>query len=616
MALQDPTRVYDGWNSLPGGVDSGRDPDLIGKDQAWEATDVVFRGGDPTSRPGFNSLSNNYLNNLEYRPDGFYDFSTNVPGYTNTDNAFRRGKFQGASYFSPPTYDESIIAMIGGRFFQLTPNENSIDIREHYIENQINNRSWRGEFGLSTIPIKKLTTRNTINNDLAYMVQADRFHITQDGSSLPIIFDGVTARRAENDEVPVGTIMAYGMGRLVVCQFNNIFFGDLFGSHAEDSSDPGKSVLKFTETTYLNEGGPAAITSSLGKISAAFFTPQQDTSTGDGELLVSSERGITSFFLSQPREVWKESAFQRIALQNTGVLGHRNYVSKNGDVWFRAEDGMRSYRQARAEIQGWAHLPMSTNIQHWTGSDTTRLLKYGSSASFDGRILFTGTPITNQGRLYHDSIFSLDFDVLSSFGQALRPAWDGRFSGLKTTQLVSGIFKGRERCFAFGLDSAGDNHVYEISTAARQDYSGPITSELVMRSMTFEDGGGPSPFNEKKLLQADVWVDDVIEDEVTLSLAYRPDNHPDFVAWRTIGPILPVGTRQATDRAGVPTIKKSFAPRKTVGKPPRACDDIYTNRRLDRGYEFQSRLRWTGHAKIRRFRLHGQTIIEDPKANC
>jgi hypothetical protein len=110
-------------------------------------------------------------------------------------------------------------------------------------------------------------------------VQADRWHITQDGESKPIIFDGVVARRALDDEVIVGKIMAYGIGRLIVTRGRDVYFGDLFGSHEGDPSD---SVLKFTETNFLSEGFPAEIPYTQGEITAVSFFPAQDTATGQG----------------------------------------------------------------------------------------------------------------------------------------------------------------------------------------------------------------------------------------------------------------------------------------------------------------------------------------------
>lgn len=492
--------------------------------------------------------------------------------------------------------------MVGGRQYQLIPKPSrGVDITE--IELPYRNRN--------TIP-------------LAYMYQADRFHITQDGESKPIIFDGTSSRRAKEGEIPVGTFGQYGQGR--ICQVVNgreIAFGDLYGSHdgtettingvprkKKSFPDPGDSVLEFSETTYLNEGFNASIAFTLGAITGLRFAPQQDSAVGDGELLVFSENGISSFFLSQPRELWKDSAFQRVTLIGTGGRSHSMIVPINGDLWFRSDDGWRSYRQARAEIQGWAHLPMSTEVRPWMIADTPRLLRFGSGINFNNRMIATCSPRTNQGRVYHNGMTSLDFDVLSTFGQADRPAWDGHWDGLKILKLVSGKFDGVIRAFAFAIDEDDQNQIYELMPEpGGKDFSGPIAWRLDMRSMDCE-----SPFNEKRILGADLWVSDV-DDEVTIVAKYKSDEEPEWQPWKTLPVISKTGECQAVTCAGVPTIQKGYFPRRTLSTPPVVCNE-QTRRTGHRFFELQTQLSGEGHCILRKFRLNAEVLPEDEKATC
>jgi hypothetical protein len=112
--------------------------------------------------------------------------------------------------------------------------------------------------------------------------------------------------------------------------------------------DRGRSVLRFTETGFLNEGGAASISFALGKITGLHFVPQQDSSVGEGELLAFSKRGIYDV----PTGV-AAGGMEGIEISTGGALqrgGARGWaiVSINGDVWFRSDDGWRSYRQARS----------------------------------------------------------------------------------------------------------------------------------------------------------------------------------------------------------------------------------------------------------------------------
>lgn len=601
MALLDKNRLFDGFANLSGGVDAGRNPSLIELTQCASAENMVFRGGVPKTRPGFASAELNFSTvGVHYDANGVFD------GYTSPaeGSAFFGGIFQGAVYYSPGGgRKESIVIMAGGRLFELIP---QLGLNAGTVTNMDVQEIVLDKINFPTIP-------------RAYLVQADRFCVIQDGQSKPIIYDGVKARRATETEVPVGTIMAYGMGRLVVAvnDKRELMFSDLYGSNV-DANDPGAAVLSFTETTFLNEGGAASIAFALGKISGLHFVPQQDSSVGDGQLLAFSEGGISTFQLALPREQWKESAFQRLVLYNVGGRGDRAIVSINEDVWFRSDDGWRSYRQARAEQSGWAHLPMSTNVRTWTDNDTPEWLDYGSAIAFDNRLICTCTPQPNEWRVFHNGLLAVDFDVLSSFGQTTQPAWDGHWSQIRAQQLVQGSFNGVHRAYSLGL--LPDINVLpgqlafvimEITKDDAGDDGGdsPISWELIPRSFDFQ-----SPFNEKELFGADVWVDQV-RDDVTLQLAYRPDQHPEWTDWQTLPIISPVGTPQEITPGGVPTLIANFFPRRTIVKPDNDVDTTsFTGRNMRRGFEFQPRVRGTGHCAIRKLRLHAKQLVEDDKA--
>lgn len=603
MAILDKNRLFDGYQSLAAGMDSGRNPSLIDKMQCARADNIVFRGGVPRTRPGIRITYRDHVNpHMLYNADGTFggDPGFGLQGASN----FGQGVVQGACYYAPGGGKrESIMAMIGGRLYKVTPLPS------------VGLPGFEDTMEVTEIALDKT---NFATSTKAYLTQADRFCIIQDGQSKPIVFDGVTATRS--DDIPVGTIMAYGMGRLVVvvADFRQIIFGDLYGSH---DGDPGESVLKFTETGFLNEGGAASVTFALGKISGLHFVPQQDSSVGDGELIAFSEGGMSTFQMALPREQWKESNFQRVVLYNVGARGWRSIVSIGEDVWFRSEDGWRSYRQARAEAGGWTHLPMSTEVRTWTENDTTKLLDYGSAIYFDNRLLSTCTPYPNSGKPYHNGLLSLDFDVLSSFGQSTRPAWDGHWTvpDLKIFQLIEGAFDGKHKAFMFALsEPLGTllNFIYEITKDSSDDYYSPlepnpqpIECELTTRSFDFE-----SPFNEKELWGADTWVD-AVKTPVAISLEYRPDQHPDWTAWQTLPAISPVGTAQAITPGGVPTLMPNLFPRRTIEKPANDVDgSAFTGRNMRRGYEFQTRLSWTGSCALRKLRLHAKQLVEDDKA--
>jgi hypothetical protein len=406
---------------------------------------------------------------------------------------------------------------------------------------------WNSPTPVLPEPMTPTPYRNNKFSPIAYMVQADKFLIAQDGISKAIIYDSKRARRsnlegaADTTEVPTGTMMAYGMGRLcVVVNERDVAFGDLYGSHLDKQTDPSDSIILFTERNFLTGGFDAAIPFQQGLATGIEFFPQLDTSTGNGQLLVFAERGATSFNMAIDRSLWQTSLFQVLALRTTGMRGHRSVAVVNEDLWFRSDDGYRNYRQARSEASGYAHIPMSTNVGQFLDQDDGELLRFSSSIYFDNRVIGTTSPVWNaqaentpqpalRGRIYHNGMVVADFDILSSFGAPnVKPAWDGHWTTgtaftsslphIKIAQLVTGTFGGVTRAFAFGLqeqrDQAGhityQNQLYELSFDDKDDFDGAIPWEVVTRAHDFRGGQQPTtPFTENELYDGDIWISEV-----------------------------------------------------------------------------------------------------------
>jgi hypothetical protein len=592
MAIKSPPRIFDGFSTLAPGVDGGRLPDLLEEDRIAEGENIIFREGYPFNRPPFLDVDLTFtLPNLTYNADGSFKSVDEVVGQSRA--AFQDGIFQEASYYNPGPAREYIMASVGGRLYRFSPV--SGDQAANVFEVQLERRN------RSTIPIN-------------YHVQAGVYFIVQDGEASPIIYDGLSARRAVVDEIFTGLMMGCGLGRIVLIGLRGeIFFGDLRDSKGGGDAD----MLGMTETQFINEGAPSALPPGMGFPTAVRFLPTQDTATGVGDCLVLGQRGVESFFLSISRDQWKDSQFQKTALLEDGNAGHRSIAMLNQDFWFRdPKAGWRTYRQARAQAGEWTQIPMSTEVRKWIESDTPSLLNLCSAIAFNDRLIVTTNPYPNGVRPYHNGLLSLDLDVLSSGGKTTNPAWDGHWSnrladpmtGLKVTQLVKGTFAGKERAFMFYLDANGKNALREIMPLpVGGDTGGPITSNIISRSMNFK-----TPYNEKRLHGADAWISDVAE-PVSMTATYRPDQLPDFSPWQTVN-FNAVGDPAAQDPGFVPTIRPGFSPRRSFKKPPDIGDPLNTKRIVRRGYEYQVKLQWTGRARLRRFRLHAIDETENTKA--
>ena len=373
---------------------------MIRDDQVSWGVNVTTRGGEISQRPGFRQikLSGNAL------------------------SAMVRGHFQGAAFFEDAGGRGYLIASSGGSTYRIRLSGNSADV----------------------IDITPAGDKNSDQSPIVYHQQAETALIVQDGVSLPLIYDGANSRRADADEVPIGSgPMAYGMGRLWVARGYEYVAGDISGGPT--------GVTKFTENEYLNEGGSFAVPLRLGGITAMQFTASPNTALGQGELFIATPDAAYSTVVPTDRDAWKnlQDPVQRVVLINNGSQSHAAAVLVNGDVYIRSRDGIRSVIQAVRDFSQAGNVPISREMSRAMNDDDATLLKFTSGILFDNRLLMTTQARSIWNGAYFNGIASLDFDLISSMGERLPPAWDGVWSGLQFLFLTKGRFNGVERAFAF-----------------------------------------------------------------------------------------------------------------------------------------------------------------------
>src|SRR5262249_33477092 len=162
--------------AVPGGMDSGRDPSLIGKDQVAFAVNTTFRGGFPRTRP--------YLKKHQITFDS-----------AEERDWFENELFQGIFFYSIVATPNAAVSttnaglityMVGGRLWKIDP------------------VSYRAE------EITPPEGRSSRLRSIAYFVQAENWLVVADGETNALLWDGSNSRRAGKNEVPVCTNMAYG----------------------------------------------------------------------------------------------------------------------------------------------------------------------------------------------------------------------------------------------------------------------------------------------------------------------------------------------------------------------------------------------------------------------
>jgi hypothetical protein len=399
-------------------------------------------------------------------------------------------------------------------------------------------------------------------------------------------------------------------------------------------------LLRFTETTFLNEGGSFAPTGKVGRVTGLVFLPVQDTATGQGDLIAFCERGSVTFQVSAPRDQWKNlQGFQRVLFDNIGSVSD-SILPVNGDLFFRSKEGngIRTYRNARAESAGYGQTPVSAEIDPVLKQDTLWMLDGVSFANFDNRLLMTCLPRQYPRRAVDqdqadqfaaqpiptlfDGVAVLDFQSSSSGRGKAAAVFDGVWTGLRIIKLVPGTFDGDPRCYAVCLHEDDTGRRVEIWQITRDDeFDTPVEGRrrikagIVTKAFNFNDAMGL-----KKLIRCDLWFDDLgggLDFPFTCELAYRPDDYPNFTTWQSFERAFETEFNMSYDAAPNDTApiepfnyERGYAPQVRFPVPPLTAN-IATNTPAYLGHDFTLRVNWEGRAHLGRLMLHGNRLIEN-----
>lgn len=560
MRNNERNHVADGFMALTG-MDSGRSPSLLDPSQAVYAINTTFRGAFAQPRPGMKRQT------------------LTLPA----------GRWQGAAYYDSPT-KPGFVFSVSGRIYFADP------------------------IGATVQEITPPDGPNSTLKEQAWFCQAEEFMIVQDGTSPPIVWNGASTRRLSKDELPVGTIMAYGMGRVWVTLPSRRHFvaGDLVYSVTGKTKD----VLGYTENTFLSGGGAFTVPINAGPITAMRFIAQLDTSIGQGPLLVFTEESAFSVQAPVAREVWQTLTYpiQTVALRSYGALAQDSTVLVNGDVWYRARDGIRSFMLTQRQHGDWASTPLSKEVVRATARDDQSLLRFGSAVLFDNRLLMLASPYrTTQYGTPHRGMLVLDFDPLSTMTSRQPPQWDGMWCGARFLHIDKGTFQGRERCYLFALNGSNSLELWELSTADRWD-NDETNIEWMFESKAL---GFASPVDLKELETAELWRDR-IAGSVTTNVKYRPDQHPCWVDWHSWTECATYKNCESSPAAGCLTVrnyKPQYRPRVRLPVPANDCDPILS-RPYRYGSEFQLRIATSGYCRYKAVRVHARHLQETLVGDC
>ena len=570
--IRDEGRMVDGITSLHDGMDSGRSPSMINPSQTPYAENITMRGGFAKTRPGFNRVT-------------FDD--------TSTTTEMLEARFQGAMFYNESDTVQHTIVVAGGKVYKTTPGSAIDD-------------DWT---------VVDITNSVTVSSSVqrVHMIQAEKYLIIQDGTNAPFLWSHDTSVLASarasvpgSDEVPIGSgPMAYGNGRLWVAKGTEFVASDI---HGGDST-----IIKFTENTYISGGGAFRVPSGTGGITALQFLTRINSALGTGEMMAYTSDGAFTICLPLNRYDWADftDPIQKVALPDNGAMSQFSTVGVNNDQFIRSRDGVRSLKDAVRAFGDPGNTLMSREINRILKHDDQSYLAQSSAVLFDNRLLFTAvTDYDGTSGIGFKGLAVLDFDIVSGLRGNAPAVWEG-FWRMKITrsetetdfdilQIYKGRYSNAERAFVavrnednelefWELKRESDNLYYDTDGATEHR----ITSELETPSFNFEAIG-----SAKELESADMWVDKVAG-QVDFTIEFRPDQYPCWQDWQTW-----------TENAAADSADQ-YRPRMRIGRPLDTAEAAVGNR-INYGWEFQSRLKWTGHARLKLFRMNARAVQEEP----
>ena len=607
MSERAPKRYTDGSVTFEGGVDSGVMPSEVDRNQVAFAVNASFRQGFVSPRPGFiqkdmvicdaitadNITITSDITNIT--ADGWSEECYNPSGLT--------GILQCALPYIADNGRTFILMLISGKVWLYDIDQNSV---------------------------QNISTSSSLYNPSnildGWMVQAENFVIIQDGVSDPLIFNGVGIRRSNVDEIKCGRMMAYVNGRIWYALQNgfsfratDIVYGD--GTRA--------SVLKETENTFLNSGGDFAVPSDSGGITAMGIPGNPDTSLGQGPLLIFTPKYVFSINAPVDRDVWKNLNYpiQAISLLTNGALGSRSAITVNGDVFYRAVDGVRSFIIARRSFNDWGNTPISNEVLNITENDQTNLLWASSAVVFDNRLLMTAQPRYNSEGVIHKALLVLDFDLITSMRKKFPPAWAGIWTGLDVLQVLKSENAYGDRCFALARGADGSIQFWEISKAEKSDKSVASDKKKIEWLIQTRGYNFEIPFGLKRLDSGDIFIDELdgedsldgqtnyVDRKVSFNVKYRPDQYPGWIDWANWSECA------TTDQCGslCPTLKNfqpQYRPKMRLPTPEDTSCNSTISTPTRNLYEVQMELAMRGFCRIKSVRVHAYDVQESAVGEC
>lgn len=572
------------FSDASGGMNAADLPHKIRTTQVARMVNCGLVGQMPTTRPGVRVVP------LEGAPS----------------ESIAEGNIQGSLFFNPSKGQGGII---------LSDEMSSIALAATGQKYVVKIRGRRG----SAVAEIQDRTGGLITDSQLHLVWWNAWEnllLAQDAVSSCWISDGVAPAffslgyntvNKSRSEVPNGaTVMAYAHGR-GVCVVNSrlVLVSDSLHEIAQNTS---RDLVKFVDQTYWATGKYFLPPSKMGNITAADILPLRNTQHGHGDLLMHCEDGIFSIDLNIfPRSAWNSSPMVKHALLGVGAVGPYSIAINDGDQIFRTRKGIQTLRSAAANaaIEGNPNQPISHEVGTWLDADYPRWLRFASLVNWDAarRYLCTTQPIVQGRHRWHRGIVVRNVDPKET-----EPNTPGAWEGLWTmppeaagvVQLVSGLFDGDERVFAWVRGNDGRNRLVEFCTWLTHDVledgsTSPIRSQVITRVI---DAG--EWWKDREFTKARLYLRGLVSD-VKWGVWVRTPRSPKWIPYNA-------GSIKFQD--GDPWTLDETDPRSLaipLGKIPEGCvtKDVPGTLNVSNGLQFL--IRWEGFCQCEGVKVtHGE----------
>lgn len=499
--------VGDGSTTFERGQNANLAPDLIPSTNYHAGVNVKANKGVISPRYGIEE-------HTLVIPDGGIKLVTN---FTRTyENIFDNGKFQALVPYSIGS-EYYLIIIVSGVIFLV--NQETLEV--------------------TVVSIQDGSRLNENAPRINYSPAGD-YLILYDYPALPVIFDGIVARRSNrgNHEIPVSRLGVNNQTRLMIAN----------GGNEWTASDPvgvafPNAPLTFNEIetvggTYYGQIFQLPGNFNNEVITGMFNLPLVDTSTGIGPMLVSSKNAIYSYQTQNPRADWESPGFGTLFIPEFGIPGPLAATPLNSDLYFVGTDGqIRSASMSRDAQTKWSKVPLSREVDNYLKFSDAGLLELASLCYFKNKMFILTNPyrmmVTNtEYEPVLDYAFGgmvvLSFDNMSSLtmGQS-DPAWDGLWTGVRPTAMVVN----NNRAFLMGKTN-GKNRLYEMRPDLTYDLVGPkktikkIKTKVYTKEYEFE-----TPFQDKNIRSLEFDLGN-LKGEFVLRVSYKTSQAQNYTLWR------------------------------------------------------------------------------------